>query len=195
MDEAAVAKMTKDNGTAEDQTGTNISPKRRSIISPLLHNHPDCQGMETTQLSPITAGTNCSVPREQAEECPICSEPFQTHGEHIVATLHCNHTVCQRCVLAVQRMARDPSRLRCPLCRQTTPLPQWDMFSLQEGMYSSSVHLYEAGRPDPDLRPSSHLSCLRLMRIYSLYFYVTALILLLLLLAYLLYRGRTPLSV
>lgn len=200
MDEAEIVKNEETPVEETDQKVIGLF-KRGSIILPLLQNRPDGAD-EPSQSS--TDGTNKSVPQEQgccaAEECPVCSEPFESQGERSPALLHCNHTVCQRCVWGVQCRAPDPSRLRCPLCRQTTPLPQWDIFSRQEEMYSSSVHIYEAELAGygTDLRPSSRLCCVpspcfddRLMRIHSLYFYITALVLLLLLLGYLLYRDRS----
>lgn len=182
------------NGTTpgeEAHSGTQSSVKRASLISPLLHTRP----VSSPQQTLSSAGTERTeekqggVPEEPTEECPVCTEPFQTQGDRVAAVLHCNHPVCQRCLESVQRASRDPSRLRCPLCRQTTPLPQWDMLILQEGMYSGGVDVCQAGRGDEgtDLRPWSRY---RLMRIHSVYLYVTVLVLLLVMLGYLLSRDK-----
>ncbi|KAJ0057765.1 hypothetical protein NL108_017628 [Boleophthalmus pectinirostris] len=181
-------------GDQEEQPGTQASVKCGSVISPLLHTCAQSVSLQTpastdTPGTEGTEGTHGDVPRETSDECPVCTEPFQKQGDHAAAILHCNHPVCQRCLQAVQRLSRDPSRLRCPLCRQTTPLPQWDMFILQEDMYSGGVDICQGGRVEAgtDLGPWSRY---RLMRIHSLYLYVSVLVLLLLMLGYLLSRDK-----
>lgn len=148
-------------------------------------------------------------------ECPICSERFASHGDHRVTLLNCNHTLCHHCTAGIMRRARDPGRLQCPFCRQTTPFPQWEIRRLQEESYSSSF--YEPGPvlavspgPEPQAAPASLLRCLvlerrqearthrntcgccvcpsclvrgqRLMRLHSLCFSITVLLLLILVL-------------
>ncbi|XP_072309371.1 uncharacterized protein [Eucyclogobius newberryi] len=178
------------------QPGTQPSVKRGSVVSPLLHTCAHSSVPPQTALSPAqtpssagTEPTHGDVPQESGEECPVCTEPFQTQGDHAAAVLHCNHPVCQRCLQSVQRLSGDPSRLRCPLCRQTTPLPQWDVLSRQDDMYSRGVDMCEGGRVDTGTDLSSW-SRYRLMRIYSVYLYVSVLVLLLVMLGYLLSRGK-----
>uniref|UniRef100_W5NLC6 RING-type domain-containing protein n=2 Tax=Lepisosteus oculatus TaxID=7918 RepID=W5NLC6_LEPOC len=70
------------------------------------------------------------------DECPICTELYESQGDRLRALLHCHHTVCQRCLAALQQRATDRSRVCCPLCRQKTPLPQWEIRSMQEELMS-----------------------------------------------------------
>ncbi|KAJ0015524.1 hypothetical protein NQD34_009144 [Periophthalmus magnuspinnatus] len=192
MDQSSLSNADVDRASTspgdQEQPATQASVKRGSVIYPLLHTCAHSVPPQTPS-STETQGTDGDVSRETSEECPVCTEPFQTQGEHRAAVLHCNHPVCQRCLQSVQRLSRDPSRLRCPLCRQTTPLPQWDMSILQEDMYSGGVDMCQGGRVDAgtDLGPWSRY---RLMRIHSLYLYVSVLVLLLLMLGYLLSRDK-----
>lgn len=146
----------------------------------------------------------CSDSRRR--ECPICSEPFDSHGEHRITLLNCNHTLCHHCIAGIMRRAKNQSRLQCPFCRQTTPFPQWEIRMLQEESYSSSIYeprLALVISPGPELQasPASLLCCftvethtqrnicarcvdpsclirgLRLMRGHSLCFSITALLL------------------
>ncbi|KAG7240810.1 hypothetical protein INR49_023384 [Caranx melampygus] len=102
-------------------------------------------------------------------ECPICSEPLDSHKDGCITLLHCNHTLCHRCTAGIMRQAKDPGRLRCPLCRQTTPFPQWEIRRLQEESYFTSV--YQPAQalvisPGPELQavPSSPWCCPALER-------------------------------
>ncbi|XP_077944361.1 uncharacterized protein LOC144388236 [Gasterosteus aculeatus] len=78
-------------------------------------------------------------------ECPICSELFDSHGDRRVTLLHCNHVLCHHCAAGIMRRAKDPSRLQCPFCRQTTPFPQWEIRRLQEESYGGGF--YDPGPP------------------------------------------------
>lgn len=132
-------------------------------------------------------------------ECPICNEPLDSVGH--VTSLHCNHTLCHRCTAGIMRRAEDRCRLRCPLCRQTTPFPQWEIRRLQEESYFTSVYRPPPAPvvgPGPQLQPavpaSPHTygnvscgclvcpSCLGLMRLHCLSFGLAALLLLFLVL-------------
>lgn len=90
-------------------------------------------------------------------ECPICSELFDSRGDHSVTLLNCNHKICHRCTDAIMSRAKDTSRLQCPFCRQTTPFPEWDIWRLQEESYSHGT--YEPGpalsiSSGPELQPA-----------------------------------------
>lgn len=67
-----------------------------------------------------------------ADKCPVCTEPYHSQGDHSVALLNCDHTVCQRCLASMLKQTADCSRVQCPLCRQKTPLLQWQICRLQE---------------------------------------------------------------
>lgn len=82
-----------------------------------------------------TLGCLNQEPTDSAvDECPICTEPYRSQGDHSIAVLNCDHTVCQRCLAVMLKRAADCSRVQCPLCRQKTPLLQWQIYRLQENI-------------------------------------------------------------
>lgn len=141
-----------------------------SVIQPLLqhkHQHSRDQGHKAdTQTATDGADRKTSVPQElelagrdqpgcsgsvrslcsdsSRHECPICSELFDSHGDHRITLLNCNHALCQNCTTGIMSRAKDTSRLQCPFCRQTTPFPQWEIRRLQEESYSDGFY-----RPSP----------------------------------------------
>ncbi|KAM7369284.1 hypothetical protein PAMP_013564 [Pampus punctatissimus] len=191
----------RDESHKEDvQTGTDGADRKTSVPQELEsagRDQPGCSGSVRSLCSDSSR-----------HECPICNELFDSHG---VALLNCNHTLCHHCIAGILRRAKDPGRLQCPFCRQTTPFLQWEIRRLQEESYSGSV--YEPApalviSPGLELQavPASPLCCftlerqleahthtsiceyctypscllggLRLMRLYSLCFSVTAILLL-----------------
>lgn len=70
---------------------------------------------------------------EEEEECPICAEPYGP-GEHYLALLNCGHNLCVGCLHQLLSMTprADPGRVCCPLCRQKTPMLEWEICQLQE---------------------------------------------------------------
>lgn len=70
---------------------------------------------------------------QQGEECPICTEPYGP-SEHRLAQLNCGHGLCSGCLHRLLDMApsADVGRVRCPLCRQKTPMLEWEICRLQE---------------------------------------------------------------
>ena len=66
------------------------------------------------------------------DECPICTESYHSRGDRSMALLNCDHSMCQRCLATMLRRAADCSRAQCPLCRQKTPMLQWEIYRLQE---------------------------------------------------------------
>ncbi|XP_023371858.1 uncharacterized protein LOC111726931 [Otolemur garnettii] len=69
----------------------------------------------------------------QEEECPICTEPYGLQ-EHCLALLNCGHGLCEGCLhqLLGTAPSADLGRVRCPLCRQKTPMLEWEICRLQE---------------------------------------------------------------
>ncbi|XP_059214591.1 uncharacterized protein LOC131992897 [Centropristis striata] len=219
--------------TRENNNNNKQAAESDSALQPLLqHQHPENHTAADTHTQTDGAADGAadgadgapSAPPELQEsaaccrgstrslcssssraECPICSELFQSDGDHRVLLLNCDHALCHRCTAAILRRARDRSRLQCPFCRQTTPLPRWEVRRLQEESYTNSV--YDAAPPPPLLlftpappelqevpaplwrtcvpcsrEPSCVLRGLRLMRPHSLCLSIAALLLLLLLL-------------
>ncbi|KAM6183995.1 ring finger protein-like [Erethizon dorsatum] len=69
----------------------------------------------------------------QEEECPICTEPYGP-SEHRLTLLNCGHGLCTGCLHRLLGTApgSDLGRVRCPLCRQKTPMLEWEICRLQE---------------------------------------------------------------
>ncbi|XP_026906852.1 ring finger protein-like [Acinonyx jubatus] len=67
------------------------------------------------------------------EECPICTEPYGP-SEHRLALLNCGHGLCVDCLhqLLVTAPSADLGRVCCPLCRQRTPMLEWEICQLQK---------------------------------------------------------------
>lgn len=70
---------------------------------------------------------------EEEEECPICAEPYGPR-EHHLTLLNCGHSLCVGCLHQVLGMTprADLGRVCCPLCRQKTPMIEWEICQLQE---------------------------------------------------------------
>ncbi|KAM9641191.1 ring finger protein-like [Trichechus inunguis] len=77
------------------------------------------------------------------DECPICTEPYGP-GEHRLELLNCGHGLCAGCLHQLLGATRstDLGRVRCPLCRQKTPMLEWEICRLQE-------ELLQADGPQP----------------------------------------------
>ncbi|XP_067417585.1 ring finger protein-like, partial [Emydura macquarii macquarii] len=79
----------------------------------------------------------CWVPAEAGsggeEECPICTEPYDG-GPHKPVPLNCGHVLCRHCLRAIMDAAGEAEmgRVRCPICRQKTPMLEWEICKLQE---------------------------------------------------------------
>ncbi|XP_062815075.1 ring finger protein-like [Anolis carolinensis] len=73
------------------------------------------------------------IPVEEEPECPICTEPYDQEA-HRPAPLNCGHVLCGRCLRAILEAgsAADIGRVRCPICRQKTPMMEWEICRLQE---------------------------------------------------------------
>uniref|UniRef100_A0A8C4TLS5 RING-type domain-containing protein n=1 Tax=Falco tinnunculus TaxID=100819 RepID=A0A8C4TLS5_FALTI len=67
------------------------------------------------------------------DECPICTEPYDEQ-QHKLALLNCNHGLCHACLRAIMDTAAGAEfgRVRCPICRQKTPMLEWEICKLQE---------------------------------------------------------------
>ncbi|XP_069333253.1 ring finger protein-like [Eulemur rufifrons] len=88
--------------------------------------------------------------RGQEEECPVCTEPYGP-GEHRLALLNCRHGLCAGCLhrLLGTAPSADLGRVRCPLCRQKTPMLEWEIYRLQEELLQADG----PARPPPGDTP------------------------------------------
>uniref|UniRef100_K7F065 RING-type domain-containing protein n=1 Tax=Pelodiscus sinensis TaxID=13735 RepID=K7F065_PELSI len=84
------------------------------------------------------------------EECPICTEPYDS-GRHTQALLNCGHVLCSGCLHAIMDTAgaAEIGRVRCPMCRQKTPMLEWEICKLQEELLL--LHDQPAPAPPPAL--------------------------------------------
>ncbi|XP_049322321.1 E3 ubiquitin-protein ligase RNF186-like [Astyanax mexicanus] len=111
---------------------------------------------------PVQDGSSSVV-----DECPICTESYQSRGDRSMALLNCDHSLCQRCLAAMLRRAADCSRVQCPLCRQKTPLLQWEICRLQEDSTfcmvppnpSSAMLAQAEAEPEPEPVPPDRGLC------------------------------------
>ncbi|KAM6243882.1 ring finger protein-like isoform 2-T2 [Porphyrio hochstetteri] len=96
-----------------------------SILS-LSHEEEEMSSCETL-------AEPCHVPGGSEDECPICTEPYDDQ-RHKPALLNCNHGLCRACLRAIMDTAAGAEfgRVRCPICRQKTPMLEWEICKLQE---------------------------------------------------------------
>ncbi|XP_045145276.1 ring finger protein-like [Echinops telfairi] len=80
------------------------------------------------------AGAAEEAPGTDGEECPICTEPYAAISERRLTLLNCGHGLCTSCLGRLLNAApsADLGRVRCPLCRQKTPMLEWAICQLQE---------------------------------------------------------------
>jgi hypothetical protein len=85
----------------------------------------------------------------EEEECPICAEPYGP-SEHHLTLLNCGHSLCVGCLHQLLGMTprADLGRVCCPLCRQKTPMLEWEICQLQE-------ELLRADGPQRPMRTAS----------------------------------------
>lgn len=86
-----------------------------------------------TSSSETTVPEPCHTPVGGEDECPICTEPYDDQ-RHKPALLNCNHGLCRACLRAIMDTAASAEfgRVRCPICRQKTPMLEWEICKLQE---------------------------------------------------------------
>ncbi|XP_074747222.1 ring finger protein-like [Strix uralensis] len=88
---------------------------------------------ETSSDEVAAAAEPCRMPVGSEDECPICTEPYDDQ-RHKPALLNCNHGLCRACLRAIMDTAAGAEfgRVRCPICRQKTPMLEWEICKLQE---------------------------------------------------------------
>ncbi|XP_065552163.1 ring finger protein-like [Lathamus discolor] len=97
------------------------------------------------------AAEPCHMPTGGEDECPICTEPYDEQ-RHKPALLNCNHGLCRACLRAIMDTAASAEfgRVRCPICRQKTPMLEWEICKLQEELLL--LHA-QPGSPGPLVSP------------------------------------------
>ncbi|KAM6047797.1 ring finger protein-like [Chlamydotis macqueenii] len=88
---------------------------------------------ETSSDEVVVGAEVCRVPAGSEDECPICTEPYDDQ-RHKPTLLNCNHGLCRACLRAIMDTAASAEfgRVRCPICRQKTPMLEWEICKLQE---------------------------------------------------------------
>lgn len=116
-------------GESPEPRGT--SPSSESISSSILSLFGEAE--ETSSDEVAVASEPCPALAGSEDECPICTEPYDEQ-RHKPAVLNCNHGLCRACLRAIMDSATGAEfgRVRCPICRQKTPMLEWEICKLQE---------------------------------------------------------------
>ncbi|XP_042529226.1 RING finger protein 208-like [Dipodomys spectabilis] len=155
------------SSAAGSQPCASPSPKRLDPQCRLAANSGDDlgapQGSRTPDSEPLLgdrdeAGAgSLTASQEQEEEedpgegdCPICTEPYRP-AERQQMQLNCGHSLCMGCLYQLLGMApgADLGHVRCPMCRQKTPMLEWEICRLQEELLEADG----PQRPPPPLAP------------------------------------------
>ncbi|XP_060106589.1 ring finger protein-like [Heteronotia binoei] len=82
------------------------------------------------------------------QECPICTELYD-QDKRRPALLNCSHVLCGQCLRSIMEAssAADIGRVRCPICRQKTPMMEWEICKLQEELLLMSAEQGPAVAP------------------------------------------------
>ncbi|XP_053247710.1 ring finger protein-like [Podarcis raffonei] len=146
----------------EPERAASASEGEFDCILPAPGGPEDANGAAGTgENEPPSALPSASPDGEEDAECPICTE-FYDGDVHRPSRLNCGHELCARCLGAVLEAsgAAEIGRARCPLCRQKTPVMEWEIRKLQEEMLLlESPQESAAGRaefePLPERRPGA----------------------------------------
>ncbi|XP_007475516.2 ring finger protein-like [Monodelphis domestica] len=133
---------------AEPGSGTPDEEERTDSLAPSAPHPPEAAPMDREPLLGAGAQWTLQLLDDSEDECPICTEPYGA-GEHLLVLLNCGHGLCQHCLnrLLGTAPSTDLGRVRCPLCRQKTPMLEWEICQLQE-------ELLQADGPQPPPPPS-----------------------------------------
>ncbi|XP_068020318.1 ring finger protein-like [Melanerpes formicivorus] len=109
------------------------SPSLGSASSSILTFSDEEEEEMSSEEAAAAVAEPCHVPAGSEDECPVCTEPYDER-RHQAALLNCSHRLCRACLRAIMEAAGDAEfgRVRCPLCRQKTPMLEWEICKLQE---------------------------------------------------------------
>ncbi|XP_068887778.1 ring finger protein-like [Aphelocoma coerulescens] len=115
----------------ESPAPRGTSPSSEGVSSSILSLFGEAEGTSSDEVA--VAAEPCPVLAGSDEECPICTEPYDEQ-RHKPAVLNCNHGLCRACLRAIMATATGAEfgRVRCPICRQKTPMLEWEICKLQE---------------------------------------------------------------
>lgn len=91
-----------------------------------------------------------------------CSTCLCTYdgGEHYPKLLHCSHTVCRGCLEKISTLpgVREAGSFRCPICRETIPLPRGGIVTLPPSfLVNQLLDLMASQRRDVIPKCSTHV--------------------------------------
>ena len=102
-----------------------------SIVAPIpLHVKEDAEGEERIDVSELR---ECSIVKTY--NCPICLDIIQRPR-----LLSCGHVYCRICVLKVVKLG-DCNTIRCPVCRDCSPIRKIVIFDLLARSMKESIVL------------------------------------------------------
>ncbi|XP_054854027.1 ring finger protein-like [Eublepharis macularius] len=99
----------------------------------------ETRGWALSRGEPGIVTQSCCIQTEDdsmdEQECPICTELYD-QDKRRPALLNCSHVLCDQCLRSIMEAssAADIGRVRCPICRQKTPMMEWEICKLQEEM-------------------------------------------------------------
>lgn len=144
----------------------SLEPQRQVLADEGLDSQAlgNPQGARSLDSEPLLGATAAAPPwagpteeedraeQGEDEECPVCTEPYGP-GERRLALLNCGHGLCSGCLHRLLGMApsADLGRVRCPLCRQKTPMLEWEICRLQEELLQADG----PQRPPPSTPPAA----------------------------------------
>lgn len=130
------------DGQGPSTASNPVLPRGESPLPP--EGSPSLESSSSSTLSLSAEGSEmassestvpglCCAPVGSEDECPICTEPYDDE-QHKAALLNCNHGLCHACLRAIMDTAdgAEFGRVRCPICRQKTPMLEWEICKLQE---------------------------------------------------------------
>lgn len=125
----------------------------KGVDSQALENPQGARAPDSEPLLGATAAAHPWAGPPGEEECPICTEPYGP-GEHCLTLLNCGHGLCSGCLhqLLGTAPSADMGRVRCPLCRQKTPMLEWEICQLQEELLQADGP-QQPPPPTPPLPP------------------------------------------
>lgn len=105
----------------------------RALGPPQDAGTPDCEPLLGAMAAASPRGSPTGREEDGEEDCPVCTEPYGP-GERRLALLNCGHGLCSGCLHRLLGAAPSAGLggARCPLCRQKTPMLEWEVCRLQE---------------------------------------------------------------
>lgn len=92
------------------QTGPADGADQNTSVQQELHS----DNTEQPQSKGISVRSQSNSNNLGDKEYSICSELYDSQGDHRMALLNCDHTLCHCCLASILKHAADPSRVQRP---------------------------------------------------------------------------------